>query len=351
MKPIYLADTVEMTQKLEAFAVCDVLGIGLDNELYVSEVPKQFLTSDMTAYMESKLKGSKELSVDLLVFDKEHYEMLCESAGVPYGSNLLINHFQYNDNGKMKEIIPFTDALSCFALKAQDGSIKEFEIAGTLSIDQIPQQAKGLNDTEIKIIVEDTMMRFFDWYCKPADEQAYMEYARKIADEKFPTYTNDSYALEGFSVRISRVDTMVKVFNIAIVIAQVIIYGFVALLLFIGFVSVASTLTSNIMVRYREFAVLRSVGMTVDSLQKVLIRESLLCTLRACIIGLPIGVLIPWVINLMIRQSFPILYEIPVMLILIGVVSIFAVTVCITLVATQKVKKQNIIEVIHNESL
>ena len=162
--------------------------------------------------------------------------MLCESAGVPYGSNLLINHFQYNDNGKMKEITPFTDALSDFALIAQDGSIQKCEIAGTLSYDQVPQQAKSLNDTEIKIIVEDTKMRFFDWYCKPADEQAYMEYARKIADEKFPTYTNDSYRLEGFSVRISRVDTMVKVFNIAIVIAQVVIYGFVALLLFIGFV-------------------------------------------------------------------------------------------------------------------
>lgn len=92
-------------------------------------------------------------------------------------------------------------------------------------------------------------------------------------------------------------------------------------------------------------------GIDIPSEGSVLIRESLLCTLRACIIGLPIGVLIPWVINLMIRQSFPILYEIPVMLIFIGVASIFAVTVCITLVTTQNVKKQNIIEVIHNESI
>lgn len=42
-------------------------------------------------------------------------------------------------------------------------------------------------------------------------------------------------------------------------------YGFVILLVLMGFTSVISTLTTNIRIRSREFAVLKSVGMTNTS--------------------------------------------------------------------------------------
>lgn len=54
-------------------------------------------------------------------------------------------------------------------------------------------------------------------------------------------------------------------------------YGFVILLVLMGFTSVISTLTTNIRIRSREFAVLKSVGMTNKSLCRMLYSESVFC--------------------------------------------------------------------------
>ena len=78
----------------------------------------------------------------------------------------------------------------------------------------------------------------------------------------YPILTEDSYVEQGYTVRISRADTMVKMLNVAIVLAEIVMYGFVILLITMGFTSVISTLTTNIRIRSREFAVLKSVGMT-----------------------------------------------------------------------------------------
>ena len=51
-------------------------------------------------------------------------------------------------------------------------------------------------------------------------------------------------------------------------------YGFVILLVLMGFTSVISTLTTNIRIRSREFAVLKSVGMTNKLLCRMLYSES-----------------------------------------------------------------------------
>ncbi len=65
-----------------------------------------------------------------------------------------------------------------------------------------------------------------------------------------------------------------KMLNIAIVLAEIVMYGFVILLILMGFTSVISTLTTNIRIRSREFAVLKSVGMTNKSLCRMLYSES-----------------------------------------------------------------------------
>ena len=50
-----------------------------------------------------------------------------------------------------------------------------------------------------------------------------------------------------------------------------------------GFTSVISTLATNIRIRSREFAILKSVGMTNASLYKMLYCESVICIIKAFI--------------------------------------------------------------------
>lgn len=130
-------------------------------------------------------------------------------------------------------------------------------------------------------------------------------------DEYYPILTEDSYVEQGYTVRISRVDTMVQMLNISIVLAQIVMYGFVLLLIVMGFVSVISTITTNIRIRSKEFAVLKSIGMTNKSLHKMIYSESIICISKAALRGTAFGIAIPYIINLSIRNVFPVRYTIP----------------------------------------
>lgn len=130
-----------------------------------------------------------------------------------------------------------------------------------------------------------------------------------------------------------------------------ILYGFVLLLAFMGFTSVISTIATNIRVREREFAILKSVGMTNASLKKMIYSESIICITRASISGTLLGVLIPYLINFSIRRVYPVIYSMPCMDLLLSVVIVLAVVLTVTKLEINKMKKQNLIETIHMDTM
>ena len=68
--------------------------------------------------------------------------------------------------------------------------------------------------------------------------------------------------------------------------------------------NVISTLSANIMMRAREFAVFVSIGMTGRDLRKMLYLEGILCVLKAIIIGIPVSVAATYLINYPIRKMY-----------------------------------------------
>ncbi|MBQ6787887.1 MAG: ABC transporter permease [Lachnospiraceae bacterium] len=344
LKPIHSSEAELVTQRLLEYGDIQIKGIGYDNCTYHAIISKDYLLSEMIEALGEDFGQEVELDVELMVLDKNNYAKVCEAAGVPEGSNILLNYYKYNDNGYMKHIVPFSESIEELSLQKANGEITMFSVDGFLPEEQVPSYVTALNEKPIRLIVPEAEVRFYDWFCHPEDEAAYTQHARMVSEEFFPTYTDDSYVEEGFTVRISREDTMVKVLNIAIVIAEIIIYGFVALLLLIGLVSVISTLSNNVMIRAREFAILKSVGMTTKGLKKMLICESVICTLRAVVWGVPLGILIPYVLNLAIRKVVPIIYEIPWLLLITSVGIIFFLILSVTFGAIHKLKKQNLIE-------
>jgi len=343
-KSIHSNEAELVRQRLLEYGNIEIMGSGCDNGTYHVMMDKQYLTLQMQQVMEETTKDSIEFKVDLLVLDPISYEKLCEEANVPIGSNILFNYYKYNDNGRMKHIVAFSETLTEIGLQKANGDMTNVSIDSFLTESQVPIQLKGVNENPIRLVVPEAEVRWYDWYCKPDDELDYINYARTVAEEFFPTTTDDSYAKEGFTVRISRVDTMVRVLNIAIVMAEIVIYGFVGVLLLIGLVSVISTLSTNVMMRAREFAILKSVGMTTEGLQKMLLSESIICTLKATVWGVPFGILIPYLINVVIRRAFPILYEVPWGLLLTSIGGIFLLILAVTFGAVYKLRKQNLIE-------
>ena len=208
------------------------------------------------------------------------------------------------------------------------------------------------NRATVLLIVPGAEARYFDWYCEPGEaEEEYISYAREVLDSYYPASTEDSYVDQGYSVRISREDTMAAALNVLFFLVETIMYGFVILLTLMGFAGFISTITANIRARSREFAVLKSVGMTSGAIRKMLYSESLYCSVKATLIGGAPGILIPWLINLSIRQAFPVRFHLPVGMMILSIAVIFATVIIITSVEIKRMRGQSLIETIRMDSI
>jgi putative ABC transport system permease protein len=128
------------------------------------------------------------------------------------------------------------------------------------------------------------------------------------------------------------------------------IYGFVAMLTLIGLTNVISTISTNVRLRSREFAVLRSIGMTHGGLYRMLNLESILCSVKSLVIGLPIGVTASYLIyhSIMASTDFP--FEFPWIPIFQCIIAVFFITWIIMRYSASRLRGGNIVEAIRLES-
>ncbi len=341
--PIPAVTYNEITKRLSEYGAT-VYGVGSDACTYHALLDKDVLSEEMLQAPDI-FDENNETKVELIAVDDKLYRKLCDRAGVAYGSNLLINTYEYNDNGRMKTINPFKKNVTEITMVNAADEKQTLSVEGILNQDDLKE--KGFHEMipyPIRIVVPNIDSRAFSWFCMPDDEQAYTEYARRIMDEYYPILTEDSYAEQGYTVRIARTDTMAKVLNVAIVLGEIVLYGFVILLILMGFTSVVSTLATNIRIRSREFAILKSVGMTNASLRKMIYCESIICMIKAFILGITFGIAIPFVINLSIRKAFPVLYSIPWGILVVGIAALFVIVMLITCLEMNKLKDKSIID-------
>lgn len=135
-----------------------------------------------------------------------------------------------------------------------------------------------------------------------------------------------------------------------ILIVQIFSYGFIALITLIAVANVFNTVSTNIGLRRREFAMLKAVGMGKKMFFQMLAYECFLCTGKALLYGLPASLLTSVLIGKIIGARYVISLRIPWIAIGISVIGIFAIMALTTAYAVQKLKKQNLINMLRNEN-
>lgn len=346
--PINNKDTESITERLREYEDVNIIGTGSDMETYDLVVSKGMLTDEMVIALDIEEERKDELSAEIVTVDLKNYKELCEKANVPVGSNILLNYYDYNDNGEKKSIEPFNLEKGEVNLIKADESITNFNIDGVLRKEDIPKEFLGVGTNDFRLIVPEGEMRGYSWFANPKDIEGFMEYANDVIDEVYPDAKDLEYNELGYTTRVFKIDDYVKVMNIGIIIATIFVYSFVILLLLIGFTNVISTISTNVQIRFKEFAVLQSVGMTLEGLIRMINLESIMISIKSLIIGLPVGLILTYLVNLPIRKIFPIPYKIPWLAVLISIVLVFSITTIIMGLSIKKIKKNNIIEMIRS---
>jgi len=136
-----------------------------------------------------------------------------------------------------------------------------------------------------------------------------------------------------------------------IIIVSVFSYGFIALISLITIANIFNTISTNMNLRRREFAMLKSVGMTNHSFHKMLNYECVFYGLKALIYGLPSSIGITYLIYRSITEGVEMGFRLPVSSIAVSVISVFLIVFVCMMYSMSKIRKENIIDALKNENL
>ena len=136
-----------------------------------------------------------------------------------------------------------------------------------------------------------------------------------------------------------------------ITIVRVFSYGFIVLISLIAAANVFNTISTNIGLRRREFAMLRSVGMSQKDLNRMVNYECLLYGFRALLYGLPAACGVTYLIYRAIMEGVETSFHLPWTAIGIAVLSVFLVVFSTMMYAMGKIKKEDPIHALKTDTL
>ncbi len=136
-----------------------------------------------------------------------------------------------------------------------------------------------------------------------------------------------------------------------VLVVRVFSYGFIILISLIAMANVFNTISTSVMLRRREFAMLRSIGMGRKDFQRMMNYECLIYGCKGLLWGLPAAVGLTYVIYRITAQAMDQAFYIPWYSVAIAVGSVFAVVFATMLYATRVVRRDNTIDALRQENL
>lgn len=159
--------------------------------------------------------------------------------------------------------------------------------------------------------------------------------------------TNDSF--NGISY--NNYDEYVKEMNSMILVISIFLYGFISVITLIGITNIFNTITTNMALRSKEFAMLKSIGMTKKEFHKMIRLESIFYGVKSLVIGSVIGILLSYLIHKSVSNSMVMSFLFPYKAIIISIIFVFIIISFTMRYSINKINKENIIETIRKDNI
>ena len=158
--------------------------------------------------------------------------------------------------------------------------------------------------------------------------------------------------LENADYRLINTDENAKMMNSFYTLIAIFLYGFITVIALIGVTNIFNTITTNMNLRRREFAMLKSIGMTKKEFNRMIRLESFFYGMKSLIIGIPIGCVLSYLIyKILISGNLIIKYQLPISAIILSTIAVYLLITTIMRYSINKINRQNIIETIRNDNI
>lgn len=136
-----------------------------------------------------------------------------------------------------------------------------------------------------------------------------------------------------------------------VIVISIFLYGFIGVITLIGVTNIFNTITSNMELRQKEFAMLKSVGMTKKEFNHMINLETLFYSSKSLIYGSILGIIGSYFVHRAFAGKIDTQFVLPYKAILICILFVFIVVYMIMKYSINKINRQNMIETIRKENI
>ena len=152
-------------------------------------------------------------------------------------------------------------------------------------------------------------------------------------------------------LEVTNYDTYIDQQRRMVLVVKIFLYGFISVITLIGVTNIFNTITTNMILRSKEFAMLKSIGMSKKEFNKMIRLESIMYGAKSLLIGIPLGILGSYGVYKAFAQGVGVGYMIPYPAIIISIVFVFIIVGITMKYSLNKINKQNIIETIRKDNI
>ena len=306
----------------------------------------------------AKLFENGSVTMAIHYIDDSEFNKLCQNNDIDYnsfyGKNvkcLLLNNLTHKqDTSKV-----FNNSIIGQHIAERDEFVNEgdepldFEVGGLVKYDKNSLPCSFVPANVVGVFVPYSQyVNVIEKGLEPNDVRLAMcietDEHKEVAENLTTLLNENDFGSNYVSDNVDILETM----NTVIFIIQVFVYGFITLISLITIANIINTISANIALRRKEFAMLKSVGTTPKGFSKMVSLESVFYALKAVIFGVPISVLISVVLNKMLGES-SIPYHFDIKLYLSVIIVVFVLILITMIYSVRKLKSDNIIEALKED--
>lgn len=288
-------------------------------------------------------------SVTFISVGKEEYLRYISKLGLNYNSVkdkgiLIDNNIGYDTKKKLEVSYNMTDNkkgdIINFTSMKEDETF-DMELASVTNIRPFGYEN---NYGSLVMVVSDEYMEKLDklesvsLYVESKDPDKLQSDIDKMCKDTEGCYVNN-------------VDATVKQMKSIYTVIAIFLYGFIIVISLIGITNIFNTITTNMTLRKREFATLKSIGMTSNEFNRMIFLESFFYIFKSLLIGIPIGVLLSYLIFKGFTNQVLFSYKVPFKGIIVSIAIVCLLIVWLNNYSSKKANKGNVIETIRNENI
>lgn len=288
-------------------------------------------------------------SVTFISVGKEEYLRYISKLGLNYNSVknkgiLIDNNIGYDTKKKLEVSYNMTDNkkgdIINFTSMKEDKTF-DMELASVTNIRPFGYEN---NYGSLVMVISDEYMEKLDklesvsLYVESKDPDKLQSDIDKMCKDTEGCYVNN-------------VDATVKQMKSIYTVIAIFLYGFIIVISLIGITNIFNTITTNMTLRKREFATLKSIGMTSKEFNRMIFLESFFYIFKSLLIGIPIGVLLSYLIFKGFTNQVLFSYKVPFKGIIVSIAIVCLLIVWLNNYSSKKANKGNVIETIRNENI